>query len=159
MLKISGFAGNSPWGTKFSHPLVGHFPSICHYINTTINKFLIFLSKKTSYIRNETISAEWSSLNIPAMCCLSRHDLAQSWNVWDVCAVPHSADQTLAFANPLFSVLSHRNVGLAQNWADSLEREAVQRHWLCCTHCLWVVWFGSLASLAAVELFVLASPK
>lgn len=53
------------------------------------------------------------------MCCSSLYDLAQSWNVWDICAVPHSAEQTLSIENPLFSLLS--NPGMLdwpQNGAD-----------------------------------------
>lgn len=80
------------------------------------------------------------------MCYSSLYALAQSWDVWDVCVVPRSADQTLSFERPLFSVLSNMwMLDWPQNWAHLLPTGEEVSAEAC---------FGSLASLGAVEVFL-----
>lgn len=79
------------------------------------------------------------------MCCSSLYDLAESWNVWDICVVPHSAEQTLPFENPLFPLLSSTwMLEWPQNWADLLATGGKVSAEAC---------FGT------AEVFLLASPK
>lgn len=65
--------------------------------------------------------------------------------------MPHSAEQTLSFENPLFSLLSNKwMLDWPQNWGDLLATGVRASAEAC---------FGSWASVGILEVFLLASLK